>query len=123
MSSILLSNPFPAPPPHATATQDAPALPPIGPVKTSHSASGTGDTGTRSGTGTGGGKQADAVALLRKSGSPQWPRPADATGGSIINAQAQSEDDASPFGINLPEVEMPYPLPTSPFLKKPDDTA
>jgi len=47
-----------------------------------------------------------------------FPRPADATRSSVVAAQTQTEKPAPLPGAGLPEVSMPDPLPTSPFLKK-----
>jgi hypothetical protein len=53
---------------------------------------------------------------MRSVGDPAFPRPSEATGGSVVNAQAQEAEETLSYGSELPEVEMPYPLPTSPFL-------
>ena len=45
-------------------------------------------------------------------------RPPDATGGSVVTAQGQDAPVMMLPGANLPKVDMPDPLPTSPFLKQ-----
>lgn len=121
MSSILLSSPYAAPPPSATSPQPEPAqAAAIAPLQASKAGGTASDASSfsGSGTGTGNSNQGDNVALLRKKAATTFPRPAEATGGSVVNAQAQKEAEAVPYGANLPDVEMPYPLPTSPFLKR-----
>lgn len=121
MSSILLSNPFimPAPPP--SAPQDtAPALA-VAPTQAASTSNSSGDATSFSGSGSGysGGRDQHSTAtLIRDRARTTLERPADATGKSVVNAQTHSEAADLPFGSNLPKVEMPDPLPTSPFLKR-----
>ena len=121
MSSILFSNPFapasPAPSPTTDASGGLAVAPPSALGKSTQSGDATAFSG--SGNGRNASNQSANVAFLRAGASDNWDRPADATGRSIIGAQAQ--ENSSPFGVNLPEVEMPLPLPTSPILKRGDD--
>jgi hypothetical protein len=57
------------------------------------------------------------VALFKANENSKWARPPTATGGSVISAQARDNAELAPLGPDLPEVEMPDPLPTSPFLR------
>lgn len=121
MSSILLSNPFitPAPPPNAT--QDAMPTLAVTPTQSIPTGNGAGDATSFSGSGSGysrGSDQHSAAAMFRDRAKSTMVRPTDATGTSVINAQTQNDDAFIPFGSNLPKVEMPDPLPTSPFLKR-----
>ncbi|MEM9967150.1 MAG: hypothetical protein AAF755_03515 [Pseudomonadota bacterium] len=120
MSSILLSNPVAAPPPQGTAAQDISVDAPGIPVTTVQQARDTKDTSNFGGSGTGSSnsRQGDTVAFMRARAGATISRPQDATPGSVINAQAQEDPSATLFGNNLPEVEMPDPIPTSPFLKR-----
>ncbi len=121
MSAILLTNPFPAPPPSSALQTDATATPAVTPVTAGANTKGTNDGASNSGTGAGGStpRQGETVALFKQSAAGKWAVPAKPTGGSIVNAQAQAQTGTPPivFGANLPEVAMPDPLPTSPFLK------
>ncbi len=117
MSSILLSSPFPVPPPSSTVPQDVPATAAIAPVQAGASASSSGDAASFSGSGAGTSRQGDTVALFQARANGKWARPSHATGGSVIDAQAQDNTTPAPLGLDLPEVEMPDPLPTSPFLR------
>lgn len=119
MSSILLSNPFPAPPPAGLTTPEPLAAVAIAPTQAAASASDTGDAASFRGSGTGSGtsNQGDTVALIQSRSKGDWQRPSDATGRSVIGAQAQDDAGDRPFGSDLPKVDMPDPLPTSPFLK------
>ena len=116
MSAILLANPFAPPPQPAGISPDTAAPLALAPLKGSaaSTASGTADSFAGSGNGGGTSKQADSVALFRTSKATTMSRPPDATGRSIIGAQAED----NPFGTNLPKVEMPLPLPTAPVLKQ-----
>lgn len=110
MSSILLSNPFvaPPPPPQAAAAHAQAVLAPT-PSRDGANAgnSGGGSFGSPDG----------AQALITWANlSSAMARPVEATLASVVNAQT-SEAATDPFGINLPDVKMPDPLPTSPFLK------
>lgn len=60
--------------------------------------------------------QANKVALFQNKAT--MSASGDATPKSIVNAQAYKGSATDPFGNNLPEVVMPDPLPTSPFLKR-----
>ena len=119
MSSILLSNPFTAPQPAANMPQDVAATISVAPTQATSSTSDTGDASSfaGSGSGTGTSNQGNTVALFQSRDRASWGRPTDATGGSVIGAQAQKYTSETPFGVDLPEVDMPDPLPTSPFLK------
>jgi hypothetical protein len=119
MSSILLSNPFTAPQPAANMPQDVAATISVAPTQATSSTSDTGDASSfaGSGSGTGTSNQGNTVALFQSRDRANWGRPTDATGGSVIGAQAQEYTSETPFGVDLPEVDMPDPLPTSPFLK------
>lgn len=119
MSSILLSNPFAAPSPSAASTQEAPANASVAPVEATKTNTDTKDSTAFSGSGTGSSssKQGDTVALLRSKPVKTFPRPAEATGNSVISAQATEDADPLVYANTLEDVEMPDPLPTSPFLK------
>jgi hypothetical protein len=123
MSAILLSNPFVTPPPTAPATsldQPSTALA-VTPAQGSGASSGAGDSTGFSGQGSGYGSDSGQQALLAMTrAASAIGRPADATSGSIVNAQAQAEEAPVivPFGSNMPEVEMPDILPTAPWFKE-----
>lgn len=117
MSSILLSNPFVTPAPQPSGPQETVAPLGVAPTQAASSGNGAGNATSFSGSGSGysgGGDQQTAAALMRSRARSTMARPVDATGTSVVNAQAQ---DVMPFGSNLPKIEMPDPLPTSPFLK------
>lgn len=117
MSSILLTNPFLTPPAPSAAQDIAPtmAVLPAQDVASSHTPN---DASAFSGSGKGSGtsRQGDTVALIDLHTRLQV-LPPDATRGSVINAQGQTTAPAELPGANLPKVDMPDPLPTSPFLK------
>lgn len=123
MSSILLSNPFPAAPAPSNLTVEAPAAAaPIAAVQHGHTADSSGDANSFTGSGSGSSRQAENIALLQSKDAAKWTPPTKATGGSVISAQTQANREPTtgielPLGSNLPAVEMPDPLPTSPFLK------
>ncbi len=129
MSSILLSNPFPTAPAASALPAEAPAAAaPIAAVPTGGSSESSGNATSFSGSGAGSSRQAQNVALFQSKGSAKWAQPAKATGGSVINAQTQVDREREspiklPLGPDLPAVEMPDPLPTSPFLKSNADVA
>ena len=125
MSSILLSNPFMAPQPAANLPQDAAAALQIAPTQATSRTADTGDASSfaGSGSGTGTSNQGNTVALFQSRDRGNWGRPTDATSGSVIGAQARDYKSELPFGVDLPKVEMPDPLPTSPFLKGAEETA
>lgn len=117
MSSILLSNPFLnlAPPPSG-AQPAAPALG-VAPPQNASAGNNTGNPTSFSGSGTGSSNdQQTAAAVIRARARVAMTPPSNATSTSVVNAQTQDENDIMPFGANLPKVEMPDPLPTSPFL-------
>ena len=122
MSSILLSNPFVAPPPMGQVTsadQPSTALA-VAPAQGSTASSGAGTSTGFTGQGSGYGSDSGQKALLAMTrAAAAVGRPADATSGSIVTAQAQAEDALVilPFGANMPEVEMPDILPTAPWFK------
>ena len=137
MSSILLSNPFVtqtvAQPSTSTETLVGLALTPMQSTKPSGGAGTQSDnTGAGAGRGFGSNQQANAD-LLRARDRALLQRPTEATPNSVVNAQVAAPRDGSllpqgthgenplpeifPFASNLPEVKMPDPLPTSPFLK------
>lgn len=114
MSSILLSNPFSGPPPALLAAVAEPSTGAIAPLQPSGSTSN--DNAASGGFGSGGNRQEETVALFQAKAGGKWTRPADATGSSIIGAQA-----AQPaLGPDLPPVEMPDILPTAPWFKDDD---
>ena len=118
MSALLLINPVAPSGPsqgHAAVAMDGKEAIPVKPVSDS-SRSGDLAADLRSDNGRSTSKQATNVALLQAGIRDSWNWPTGATGRSVINAQADQNDN--PFGINLPEVEMPYPLPTSPILMR-----
>ena len=120
MSAILLNNPFVTPTQPSSPPQDP--APPLA-VTPTQTATPTGDSGgatsfSGSGTGSGDSRQGDTVALLRSGQKKSLVRPPDATGASVVNAQGTDGPAGPDYGSNLPEVEMPDPLPTSPFLKR-----
>lgn len=124
MSAILFNNPYAAPPPPANGGQTTTPALALAPIGATGAAQDTQDGSTLGNTGTGSetSKQAENVALLQKKQS--FERPTNATGGSVVNAQAQTpppttsdgSDEEFRLGPDLPEVEMPDPLPTSPVL-------
>ncbi|NNE54243.1 MAG: hypothetical protein HKN30_17790 [Sulfitobacter sp.] len=114
MSAILLNNPFVTPSqPSSPPPEVAPPLT-VTPAQIATSSRDSGGATSFSGSGTGSGdsRQGDTAALLRSVQKKSVARPPDATGASVVNAQG------SGYGSNLPKVEMPDPLPTSPFLKR-----
>lgn len=120
MSSILLSNPFVAAPPQAQPAGAEPqtALA-VAPTQSTGASGNTGGATSHSGNGSGFGSGAGSQALfkqVRTAASAAPERPVDATPSSIVNAKAQQEQN--PLGSDLPEVEMPNPLPTSPILQR-----
>ncbi|MGC1506084.1 MAG: hypothetical protein WA782_18345 [Sulfitobacter sp.] len=129
MSSILLSNPFPAAPAPSHLTAEVPATAdPIAAVQNGAAADTPDNATSFSGSGAGSSRQAENTALFQFKGTGKWPQPAKATGGSVIGAQTQANASRStvrelPLGPDLPAVEMPDPLPTSPFLKPNKDVA
>lgn len=123
MSSILLSNPFPASqPPSSMALDISEGAGPLAPVQTSASTATANNSQGFNGAGTGGRSPENTVALFQSYSANKWERPANATSGSVIDAQAEQQEEVLPFGTNLPKVEMPNPLPTSPFLKGAEET-
>ena len=120
MSSIFPTSPLAAPIPHAAASADAAPPLAVTPTQNATSTSDKGDATSFSGSGGGSGSssQADSVALMLTRVGSRQSRPSDATSTSVINAQAHDNDTPPPFGSNMPKVEMPDPLPTSPFLKR-----
>ena len=137
MSSILLSNPFVtqtvAQPSTLTENLSGLALTPMQSTKPGGGAGTQSDnTGAGAGQGFGSNQQANAD-LLRARGRAEPQRPPEATSLSVVNAQVAAPRDGNltppgkhgenplpevfPFASNLPEVKMPDPLPTSPFLK------
>ncbi|MEM6304972.1 MAG: hypothetical protein AAF744_09635 [Pseudomonadota bacterium] len=120
MSAIILSNPY-VPPTQASQQpvaepQNALAvLPPAGAQSSAASGDATGYSGTGSGYGGGPGQEAILKeAMARTAGASE--RPTDATPASIVEAKAMKE--ANPLGTDLPEVDLPNPLPTSPILER-----
>ncbi|MGJ5620389.1 hypothetical protein [Sulfitobacter sp. MF3-043] len=117
MSSILLSNPFLnlAPPPSG-AQPVAPVLG-VAPLQKASAGNNTGNPTSFSGSRSGSGHdQQSAAEAIRARARIAMAPPSNATSTSVVNAQTQVENDIIPFGANLPKVEMPDPLPTSPFL-------
>lgn len=114
MSSILLSNPFSGPPPALHTAVVEPSSGAIAPMRSSESTSN--DNAASGGFGSGGNRQEDTVALFQAKAGGRWTRPADATGSSIIGAQAGKPA----LGPDLPPVEMPDILPTAPWFKDDD---
>jgi hypothetical protein len=116
MSSILLSNPFvaPAAPP---VNNVGGALLTVRAAPPSTSGAGTSDSGdSRSSSGGGFGNQNGAQVLIMRTRPGAWlDRPVEAASRSVVNAQV-FERSPDPFGTNLPNVDMPDPLPTSPYL-------
>ncbi len=124
MSSILLSNPFvtPAPPAQSPSAEPQTALA-ITPSQGATGAGGSSDASSFSGNGSGfGGRDGAQAIITRVRNSTSQERPFEATPLSVVTAQTQNTDatreSANPFGTNLPNVDMPDPLPTSPFLKR-----
>lgn len=119
MSSILLSNPFVTQAPPPGVSTDATGVPVIAPTIAASQGRAAGTSTGFSGSGNSGTSDQSAnAALFRKKISGAFPRPADATRSSVVAAQTQTEKPAPLPGAGLPEVSMPDPLPTSPFLKK-----
>lgn len=117
MSSILLTNPFLTPPAPGAAQELSPTVT-IPPAQDVTSARTSNDASAFSGSakGSGASRQGETVALISQH-KRQQTQPSDATPGSVINAQGQTGTPVVMPGANLPRVEMPDPLPTSPFLK------
>lgn len=120
MSSLLLSNPFVAPPPPASM---AGYVSPSGglavaPTQGSSASAGADDNAGAGMQGRGDGSGQKAYMAMTRAASAIG-RPADATPGSIISAQAQADTPGVivPFGQNLPDFEMPDVLPTAPWFK------
>ena len=124
MSSILLSNPFvmPVPPPQSggAETANTPMIAAAqGASGSANSGSATSYSGSGGGYGTGRGAPENLVmrAAFERAMSL---KPSDATSRSVVDAQvfgaAQDAEFPVSVGPDLPEVEMPDPLPTSPFL-------
>ena len=120
MSSILLSNPFVTPAPSPNVPQDTTPALAVAPTQGASAGSGADDATAFSGSGSGysGGNAQQAADVIRNRAQSTMVRPADATSTSVVNAQTESEAEITPFGSNLPKVNMPDPLPTSPFLKR-----
>ena len=119
MSSILLNNPFVTPAPQPSSHQQTVSTLAVAPTQGASAGSSSGNATSFSGSGSGysgGSDQQSAAALIRTRAEPTMARPSNATGTSVVNAQTQDSIDIIPFGANLPKVEMPDPLPTSPFL-------
>lgn len=111
MSSILLSNPFVTPQqPNPGTSEAAPplALPALQSSQGSQGA-GLGNPGADSGRGQNPQKRQDRTVQ-------QIERPTDASRASVVDAQINTPKSAA-VKTSLPEVPMPDPLPTSPFLK------
>ncbi len=124
MSAILLTNPFAAPPASQSGqtTSSETSLPAIPSASDPQDAKDTLQSkGAETGADTS--KQAETAALLRQ--FQQSARPSDATSDSVISAQATGTDgeEEPRIGPDLPEVEMPDPLPTSPILLRMRDEA
>ena len=111
MSAILLSNPF-ASPPTAVPAVDAD---PKAALAVTPSEQGPGAENSGNSTGFGSHDRAQDIIMWAKRDTTM-ARPDEATWDSVVNAQT-SEEGQKPFGNDLPEVKMPDPLPTSPFLK------
>lgn len=119
MSSLLLNNPFISPlPPSPTLQEAAPALGVSPAQQTQATTDGGGATAfSGSGSGSGDSRQGDNLALLKSLRRNLPTRPMEATGSSVVNAQGEEPSPAI-YRNTLPEVSMPDPLPTSPFLKR-----
>jgi hypothetical protein len=115
MSSILFTNPYTPQGPAVTPPAAAPALA-VAPAQNTAASQDQGGATAFSGSGTGNSSQSDTVALLRTL-KDAAVRPQMATSGSVINAQVEPKAVEIYTTSNLPEVKMPDPLPTSPFLK------
>ncbi len=120
MSSILLSNPFvPAPAQAQPAGSEPQTALAVAPTQSAVASGDTGGATAHSGNGSGFGSGAGHQALFKQAkggGGVTTDRPPDATPSSVVNARAQDEEN--PLGTDLPEVEMPNPLPTSPILQR-----
>ncbi len=118
MSSILLSNPFISPVAPSTSAQQTPVTAlAVAPMRNMSSGSGAGNATSFSGSGfSGGSDQQNSAALMRDRAKAVMARPSNATSTSVVNAQTQVDVQITPFGANLPRVNMPDPLPTSPLL-------
>ena len=119
MSSILLSNPFvtptPAPPPAGAEQQTALA---VAPAQGASAGNQSGNSSGFSGNGSGfGSNNAMQLILAKARTATARQESTDAAPSSVVNAQTQG-DSNSYFNTSLPRVEMPDPLPTSPFLKR-----
>lgn len=122
MSSILLQNPFASQPPLVSANPPVSVGPNVvAPASGASSGAGSGDSTAfgRSGNGYGGGDGA-AMSFRAKSRAPE--RPTNATPDSVVGAQVSERPEQREIpekvGPDLPKVDMPDPLPTSPFLLK-----
>jgi hypothetical protein len=116
MSSMLLTNPFVAPvlPP---SLPNAVPLTAVTPAQNTTASQEQENATSFSGSGTGNSTQAETAALF-KTFTESNPRPQNATWGSVITAQAVPELAEIKITNTMPEVKMPDPLPTSPFLKQ-----
>jgi len=117
MSAILLSNTFATPSLLATPPPVAAAAAAVAPIADSKNTSKGGDASSFTGSGSGSSRQADNAAIFAAKEAGKWVRQPVPTGDSVVGAQAQSNAEEPPLGPDLPEVKMPDPLPTSPFLK------
>ncbi|MEM6940172.1 MAG: hypothetical protein AAF943_15230 [Pseudomonadota bacterium] len=115
MSAILLTNPFAAPPPVPNG-QPAASTPEVAAIPAATGAAETGNNVSSKGADTGAqtAKQEQSVALMQS--YQETKRPPDATGDSVINAQAKASKEDTSVGPDLPEFEMPDPLPTNPIM-------
>jgi hypothetical protein len=126
MSSILLINPFVTPVPLSNSPQVIASAFAVAPMQGTSAGNNAGNATSFSGSGSGhsgGSDQQSAALVIRDRAKASLTRPADATGTSVVNAQTQDRVEIIPFGANLPKVDMPDPLPTSPFLLRMSEKA
>ncbi|MBD3665873.1 hypothetical protein [Sulfitobacter aestuariivivens] len=145
MSSILLTNPFASVPSAPQAATEGPVAPltihAVTPAQTGSTARGAGNAASYTGTGSGQGRSIGSASqqavLSDRRDALRTERPPNATANSVVGAQSRESDASatvqpndqdsslrSPAGLvpSAPaaqaiEIQMPDPLPTSPFLK------
>lgn len=112
MSAILLSNPF-TPAPAPADVQMGQNAAPIAPAP--HAGETTSDGNNDASFG-GNSSQQETVALLQARAESKWTRPVNADRGSVFDAQTNNTENPNKLGPDLPKIDPPNPLPTSPLL-------
>lgn len=114
MSSLLLTNPFATPSSINSTPLSLPSLA-VAPAQDASAPQDQDDATSFGGSGAGGSNQGSTAALMRMHANTARPH-SEASPASVIKAQAVPEPAPIVVSNTLPEVEMPDPLPTSPFL-------